>query len=70
MDLPGKVELPVRILKDFQASSVSLVRRDLRIVDSKEAMWSGFRVLGSRVGSLAVGSEEDDGSLLRAKIEG
>lgn len=49
-DLLGKAELPVRVLKDFHASSVLWVIRDLWRVVSRVVMWSGARVLGGGVG--------------------
>lgn len=38
--LLGKAEFPVRVLKDFHASSVSLVRREWWRVVSRVVMWS------------------------------
>lgn len=69
-DLLGKAEPLVRALKDFQASSVSWVRRDLWRLVSSEVMASGFRVLGGWAGSLVAGCEDRGGSLLREKMEG
>ena len=67
-DLLGKVELPVRVLNSFQASSVSLVRRELWMEVSSEAISLRVRVLGGGVGRLV--REEGGGLLLRAKIDG
>lgn len=71
-DLLGKAEVPVKVLKDFQASSVSWVMRDLWRAVSRAAMWSGERVLGGGVGRSPWDwrEEEGGGSLLREKIEG
>ncbi|CAN6675820.1 unnamed protein product [Malus baccata var. baccata] len=70
-DLRGKAEVPVKVLKDFQASSVLWVMRDLWRAVSRAAMWSGERVLGGGVGRSPWDwrEEEGGGSLLRAKIE-
>lgn len=51
--LLGKAERLVRVLKDFQASSVSLVRRDFWRFVSREFTSSRVRVLGDSVGRLA-----------------
>lgn len=56
----------MRDLKDFHASSVLWVNRDLWRVVSRVVTWSGDRVLGGGVGR----SECLDGGVLRAKIEG
>lgn len=69
IDLLGKAELLVRILKDFHASSVSLVMRDLFRVFCKVATCSGVKDFGGVVGRLMGSGEEDEGFLLRSKRE-
>ena len=45
-DLLGKEELVVRALKDFQASSVLLVERDVLSADSRSSRAGFWRGLG------------------------
>lgn len=65
-DLLGKVELVVRALKDFQASSVLLVERDVWSADSRSSgagLWRGL-------GDVGCGGRGDEGVGLREKSDG
>jgi hypothetical protein len=66
-DLLGKAELPVRVLKDFHASSVLVVRIDWWRVVSRVAMWSGVKACGDGFWGAGDGG---GGVLFRAKMEG
>lgn len=65
-DLLGKAEFPVRVLKDFHASSVLVVRSDWWRVVSMAAMWSAVKACGGGLWEAGDGG----GVLLRAKMEG
>lgn len=65
-DLLGKVELVVRALKDFQASSVLLVERDVWSADSRSSgagLWRGL-------GDVGCGDRGAEGIGLREKSDG
>ena len=66
-DLLGKAEFPVRVLKDFHASSVLAVMIDWWRVVSRVAIWSAVKAC---VGGFWEGGEGGGGVLLRAKTEG
>lgn len=76
--LLGKDELVVRVLKDFHASSVLLLDKDVWRVVSREDFCSWDRDFGVVIGSLLWGgcccccccSCDWDGVLCKAKIEG